>query len=71
MCKITATEFRRNINKYIALSKKEDVLETSYGKPLTLLTKPKNNKYDEFLDLCGLIKDYDYEKVLDERDSNR
>lgn len=71
MCTITATELKQNLSKYLHLSLSEDVLVTSNGKPLTLLTNPKKDKYDDFLSICGIIKDFDYEKVLDERDSKR
>ena len=71
MYKITATEFKKHLSKYMHLSLTEDVLVTSNGKPLTLLTKPKNDPFDDFLSICGVLKNYDYEKALDERDSNR
>lgn len=55
------------------LSLSEDVLITSNGVPLTLLTNPKKDKYDDFLSICGTFggEDIDYEKLLDERDSSR
>ena len=71
MCTITATEFKKNLSKYMHLSLSEDVLITSNGVPLTLLTNPKKDKYDEFLSICGIVQDFDYEKLLDERDSKR
>lgn len=71
MCTITATEFKKNLSKYMHLSLSEDVLITSNGVPLTLLTNPKKDKYDEFLSICGIVEDFDYEKLLDERDSKR
>lgn len=71
MCQITATEFKQNLSKYMHLSLSEDVLITSNGKPLTLLTNPKKDVYDDFLSICGIVEDFDYEKALDERDSNR
>lgn len=71
MRKITATELKHNLSKYMHLSLTEDVLVTSNGVPLTLLTNHKKDKYDEFLELCGLVKDYDYEAALDEREMKR
>mgnify|MGYP003313682058 CR=1 FL=1 len=71
MLSITATEFKQNLSKYMHLSLSEDVLVISNGKPLTLLTNPKKDKYDEFLSICGIVKDYDYEKALDERENKR
>ena len=69
MITITATELRKNLNKYLLLSNKEDVLITFYRKPYRMLKKP--DKYDIFLSCCGIIKDFDYENLLNERDSNR
>jgi len=71
MCTITATELKQNLSKYLHLSLTEDVLITSNGEPITLLTNPKKDKYDDFLSICGTIKNCDYEKLLDERDSKR
>ena len=71
MCTITATELKENLSKYLHLSLEEDVLVTANGKPLTLLTNPKKDKYDNFLACCGVIKDFDYEKMFEERDSKR
>ena len=68
---ITATELKENLSKYLHLSLEEDILVTSNGKPITLLTNPKKDKYDNFLACCGIIKDFDYEKMLEERDLNR
>ncbi len=68
---ITATEFKKNLSKYMHLSLTEDVLITSNGKPITLLTNPKKDKYDDFLSICGSVTDYDYEKALDEREMKR
>ena len=69
MIGISLTEFRKNFKKYLELLNTQDILVTSYGKPLTLLRKP--DKYDVFLSCCGLIKDFDYDKSLQERDNNR
>ena len=73
MYTITATELKENLSKYLHLSLEEDILVTSNGKPITLLTNPKKDKYDNFLSCCGLLKDADpdYKKLLDERDMNR
>ena len=73
MCTITATELKENLSKYLHLSLEEDILVTSNGKPISLLTNPKKDKYDNFLACCGLLNeaDPDYEKLLDEREMKR
>ena len=71
MLTITVTELRKSLSKYLHLSNDEDILVTKNGKSLTLLTNPNNDKYARFLSCCGIIKDFDYEKMFDERDSNR
>ena len=73
MCTITATELKENLSKYLHLSLEEDILVTSNGKPISLLTNPKKDKYDNFIACCGLLNDADpdYEKLLDEREMKR
>lgn len=71
MCTISATELKQNLSKYLHLSLTEDVLVTSNGNPITLLTNPKKDRYDEFLSICGIAKNCDFKKILDDRDSRR
>ena len=44
MIKITVTEFRKNVDYYLELSQKEDVLITKYGEAYRLLSS--NNKHN-------------------------
>ena len=44
MIKITVTEFRKNVDYYLELSQKEDVLITKYGEAYCLLSS--NNKHN-------------------------
>ena len=41
---ITTTEFRNNLGKYLSLSQTEDVLITSKGKVISVLTSPFANR---------------------------
>ena len=70
---ITATEFRKNLSKYLKLSLSEDILVTRNGKILTMLTNPnkREDSFDRFLSLRGCLPPVDYEKALHERDMNR
>ena len=56
MCKITATEFKENLGKYMMLSLKEEVLITKNGKPLTKLVGVRNASWDE---LVGILDEKD------------
>ena len=40
---ITATEFKKNLGKYLELSEKEDVLITKNGKTIAVLKNPQND----------------------------
>jgi len=56
MCKITATEFKENLGKYMMLSLKEEVLITKNGKPFTKLVGVRSSTWDE---LVGVIDEKD------------
>jgi len=56
MCKITATEFKENLGKYMMLSLKEEVLITKNGKPFTKLVGIKTSTWD---DLEGILNEED------------
>ena len=75
MCTITATELKENLHKYIEMSAKENIIVTSHGEIVTMLSNPRADKFDKFLALEGILKgcvpNDDYEKALDERDMNR
>lgn len=70
---ITSSELRKNLIKYLHLANTEDILVISRDRTISLLTKPKFDKYDQFLSCCGLLEDCNknYEKLLEERDLNR
>lgn len=70
---ITATEFRKNLSKYLELSRKEDILVKRNGKILTMLTNPskREDSFDRLLSLRGCLPTMDYETALHERDMNR
>ena len=75
MCTITITELKQNLHKYVALSADENIIVTSHGEIVTMLSNPKGDKYDAFLALRGCLKgcvpNDDWEKELDERDMSR
>ena len=56
MCKVTATEFKENLGKYMMLSLKEEILITKNGKPFTKLVGIKSSSWDE---LVGVLNEKD------------
>lgn len=40
---ITATEFKKNLGKYLELAEKEDIMITKNGKTIAVLKNPKND----------------------------
>lgn len=56
MCRITATELKENLGKYLALSLTEEVLITKNGKPYTRLCGFGPSTWDE---LTGIIDEND------------
>lgn len=66
---VTATEFKTNIGKYLALVDKEDILITKNGKGVAKLTNFQEAKMDSVRSLRGILKgtDYNLEKIRDER----
>lgn len=72
---ISITELKQNLHKYVAISADEQVIVTSHGQIVTMLSNPKGDKFDNFLALEGCLKgkipNDDWEKVLDERELNR
>lgn len=64
MCKITATELKENLGKYLMLGLKEDILVTKNGKPLVRICAAKSSSWDDFFEeYCGKFD-------LDESDLN-
>lgn len=54
---ITATEFKENIGKYLALAKSEDIIITKNGKQVAKLTGVNNNSALFTDSLIGVIPD--------------
>lgn len=60
MCTITATEFKTNFGKYLALASKEEIAITKNGKIIATMTPPKHDALEDFLESCtGIIKEED------------
>ncbi len=54
---ITATEIKLNLSKYLKLSESEDIYITQYGKVVSKLTNPHQNKEDIAKSLFGSMPD--------------
>jgi len=54
---VTATEFKSNIGRYLALVADEDILITKNGKSIARLSSTKQNKVDIVKSLFGVISD--------------
>lgn len=74
MCKevsvmqITATEFKNNIGKYLALASKEDIYITKNGKRIAKLTNTKQDKIEMVKSLFGILPaDASLEQAREER----
>lgn len=52
---ITATEFKKNMGKYLDLAAKEDVLITKNGKSIAKLTSPEQNRRGIAQSLFGIL----------------
>ncbi|MCL5781715.1 MAG: type II toxin-antitoxin system prevent-host-death family antitoxin [Firmicutes bacterium] len=52
---ITATEFKSNIGKYLALASKEEIIITKNGKRIAKLTNASEDKRDIVQSLIGLL----------------
>lgn len=66
---VTATEFKSNIGKYLALVANEDVFITKNGKSVAKLSSTKQDKVDAMISLFGIIANdgSSLEQVRDER----
>ena len=65
---ITATEFKTNIGKYLAIASKEDIIITKNGKSIAKLTNPLEDKIAVAHSLFGILpKDASIEKAREER----
>lgn len=52
---VTATEFKNNIGKYLALASTEDIYITKNGKSVAKLTNTKQEKVELAKSLFGII----------------
>ena len=65
---VTATEFKTNLGKYLALAESEDVYITKNGKVVAKLTNPNADRIEIAKSLFGSIPaDYTLEEARDER----
>lgn len=73
MCVITVTELKQNLDKYIEMSKREDVFVKEDGRIVTMLTSPslRVSAAENFLSLYGKYEAIDYERLLEERELSR
>jgi len=54
---VTATEFKSNIGRYLALVAEQDITITKNGKSVARLSSTKQNKVDIAKSLFGIIAD--------------
>ena len=54
---ITATELKNNLSKYLTLSLTEDIYITQYGKIVSKLTNPFQQRVDIATSLFGILPD--------------
>lgn len=71
---ITATEFKKNLGKYLELVENEDITITKNGKPIAVLAKPID-KLAILKSLYGAAKpveeDFDIERIKMEKYSKK
>lgn len=66
---VSATEFKTNIGKYLALVDEEDILITKNGKNVARLTNIRDGKLSAIRSLRGVLKgaDMTLEDIREER----
>lgn len=52
---VTATEFKKNIGKFLALSEKEDIYITKNGRNVARLTNPNADRIEMAKSLFGIL----------------
>ncbi len=52
---ITATEFKENLSKYLAMAATEDIFITQYGKVVAKLTNPFQDRIATAESLFGIL----------------
>ena len=55
MIQITATDFKSNLGKYLALAEREDILITKSGKSVVKLSGVKQDKVKDIESLFGVV----------------
>jgi len=66
--RVTATEFKTHIGKYLSLASKEEIVITRNGKRIAKLMKTTDDKTDIVKSLIGVLpKDASLEKSREER----
>lgn len=56
---ITATEFKKNLGKYLTLANDEDIYITKNGKEIAKLTNPAGDKIAMLDSLVGIVPEED------------
>lgn len=76
MLKISTTEFKKNLSKYLTLANKDDIIITRNGIPIAQVSPPKEKSLVN--KLIGIIPDDGYtindakkERLLKNENSNR
>lgn len=66
---ITVTELKKNLDKYLLLAEKEDILITKNNKVIAKLSNPYQNRVEIVKSLVGILPDDNIsdEEILDER----
>lgn len=54
---VSATKFKANLGKYLAIAQHEDVFITKYNKPIIKLTKVSDETVSIIESLIGVIQD--------------
>ena len=65
---ITATEFKKNLGKYLLLAETVDIFITRNGKVVAKLTNPNQDRVNRAESLFGILSD---DRTLDESKKER
>ena len=65
---ITATEFKKNLGKYLLLAETVDIFITRNGKVVAKLTKPNQDRVNRAESLFGILSD---DRTLEESKKER
>ena len=66
MCYVTATELKKNLSHYLALSENEDVYVTKSGKIISVLMNPKERALYDFFSFHKTIQVIEKDESDDE-----